>query len=610
LLGLAVACRGAPAPHEPAGVPHPSQPSQPSQPSHANQPHHPQQPHQQQQQQACGIGVPAAACAMFGAATTNGQLTACDAATEPESGGRGSMTRGPARIGEWRYALVAPLYSPVETITRDELAASWSGKGERTLQMTRETHDALAVRFGTTQIDAPAERLAVDTKRWAIVPAHELVPHYKVVAIDGKHPLTDDTALTVPLCARTATKVRNIDPDAMTTVAMTGVTAMARFTAKLMDAKGVTYPARDVAPWFERTAFVHVSNEVSFVPTCEPVGDRTEPFCSRESYIELLEALHVNIVELTGGHLQDFGRRWLTHTLEMYEARGWHTFGGGRDQVAATKPLLVEHHGNKLAFIGCNIPRSRAETIRSGGPENAFCDASRLDWEIRDLRARGYLPIVSLQHDEVPRHDPPLGLVRDFRRLAEAGAVTVFGSQAHVAHPFEVHAGSYLHYGAGNFIFDQPWGHTRTGTAVRYYFHRGRLLSVAHLYTNIEEKGRPRPMTDDERVTFLHTLAEALATLPPAKPWLAPSSKPAERDAPDSFIVGKEPILLKVAKPAVAAQRYALVIDLRARGARPDDAFTVTLRKSPTLRKKDLVRAITEFMSAKYPIDSARVTIR
>ena len=44
-----------------------------------------------------------------------------------------------------------------------------------------------------------------------------------------------------------------------------------------------------------------------------------------------------------------------------------------------------------------------------------------------------------------------------------------------------MHASAYLHYGAGNFIFDQPWDSTRNGTVDRFYFHRGRLLTVERL---------------------------------------------------------------------------------------------------------------------------------
>ena len=57
-------------------------------------------------------------------------------------------------------------------------------------------------------------------------------------------------------------------------------------------------------------------------------------------------------------------------------------------------------------------------------------------------------------------------IVRDFRRLAETGAAVVFGSQAHWAHPFEVHYGAFVHYGAGNFIFDQSWPDARDGTVL------------------------------------------------------------------------------------------------------------------------------------------------
>ena len=128
---------------------------------------------------ACGAGVPAAACNMFRAIDSEAPLTTCDA-------------RAPSRIGEWRYALVAPLYSPIEDITSEELAGLWRGD-KRTLEVGRDTRDALTVRFGATRAE-PSERITVGVKRWAIVPADDLVPLWKVITVDGKHPLTEDTA--------------------------------------------------------------------------------------------------------------------------------------------------------------------------------------------------------------------------------------------------------------------------------------------------------------------------------------------------------------------------------------------------------------------------------
>lgn len=499
------------------------------------------------------------------------------------------------------------------------LAAMWRGEAKPQLAMSVETHAMLASVFAAGEgspIDLPRDaHPTLTSAAWAIVPADELMPHWKVIAIDSDHPLgaSKDGPLTVPLCAGgTGVAVRNIDPAQVTTVAMTGVTAMARFTAKLMDEKGTTYPARDVASWFTGIDFVHVSNEVSFVATCEPKGDRLELLCARDSYIELLDAIHANIVELDGSHLDDFGRETFTHTLDMYDARGWKHFGGGRDQLDATKPLLVEHHGNKLAFIGCNMPHSTSHTIRNG-PDVGYCDMQRLEWQIRDLETRGYLTIVSIQHEEVNTHDPPEDLVHDFRWLAGAGAAIVFGSQAHWAHPFEVHDGAFVHYGAGNFFFDQSWAEVRDATADRFYFYGNRLLTVGQLFTRLEEAGRPRPMTDKERAGFLGKLEGALDKLPKADPWGAPRNAPATTETPDSFLLGKEAILLGVALPEGLidqAGHYPLVIDLESKRAIADQALHVTLRKTPKATRKQLTKAITAFMVAKYSADPARITVR
>jgi poly-gamma-glutamate synthesis protein (capsule biosynthesis protein) len=535
----------------------------------------------------CEHGVPAAACTAFRAQATSGTLSVCAA-------------DAPARVGEWRYALVAPINSPIEDITPDAFTTVLA-----TATTSADTQAVLGARGATYDM-----RPQVTAARWAIVPADELAPQWKVVTVGGHHPLGDAGGpLTIALCATAKAHVANIDPGELTTVAMTGVTAMARYTAALMDRKGTTYPARDVATWFEHTDFVHVSNEVSFVPTCDPKPDtRQQPFCSRESYIELLEAIHANIIELDGSHLSDFGWKWLTHTIEMYEARHWQFFGGGRTQLEATRPLLVEHAGTKLAFIGCNMPHSTSHTIRNG-PNVGYCDLARLDWQVRDLRARGYAPIVSIQHEEVYTHRPPDVVVRDFRHLAAAGAAVVFGSQAHWAHPFEVVDGAYVHYGAGNFFFDQAWKGAQDATADRLYFVRGKLLTVGHLFTRLEETGRPRPMHDRERAGFLRELDAELVKLPKADPWRTPTRVAPPPAIPDSFLIGNEAIQLAVALPASAP--HACVIDLHRASKPPGDAIAVTLRRTPKAASGPaLGNAIADFIATKYAIARDRVTVR
>ena len=173
---------------------------------------------------------------------------------------------------------------------------------------------------------------------------------------------------------------------------------MTRFMSGLLDRKGTSYPARDVAPWFAGADFVHISNEVSFVPGCEQKEANTT-FCSREKYIELLEAIHANVIELDGSHLADYGTQWIPHTLDMYAARGWHWFGGGHDQLEGSRPLELEHHGNKIAFLGCTMPKTTSHVVWNV-PGVAACDLRRIAWQVSELRARGVFPIVSIQHEE------------------------------------------------------------------------------------------------------------------------------------------------------------------------------------------------------------------
>jgi poly-gamma-glutamate synthesis protein (capsule biosynthesis protein) len=541
----------------------------------------------------CAPGVPAAACAAFAARQTPGTLATCP---------RDAKTR----VGEWRYALTAPLYSPVEDVSASELAAMWHGLDMRALQMTADTRAALATVLGPDRVEVVE---TPDPARWAIVPADQLLPNTKVVTVGGKHPLGREPGpLALPLCGPSNVIVRNIDPNQLTTLAMTGVTAMARGTAALMDDKGVTYPVKDVEPWLRDADVVHISNEVSFVPKCDTKRKATMEFCSKESYIELLEAAHAKIIELDGSHLSDYGRQWINHTVDMYQAHGWRWFGGGRDEYESTRPLIYEHHGNKLAFIGCNTVRLSWKVI-TPGPEVAGCDFARIEWQVRDLRRRGYMPIVAVQHEEVYVHMPPDVLIRDFRRMAEAGAAFVFGSQSHCAHPWEIHYGSFIHYGPGNFFFDQMQSpHTREAANDLLYIYHNRLLTVGHLFTETEEAGRPRVMTDRERTAFLREMTDTLAKMSKSKPTATPKEVPASPARPDSFFLKNVQEKLTVTVPpeleADTTHVQPLVIECGGSAA-IDRALVATpaARCTPAL-----VAAITEFMVKKYRADPNRVT--
>jgi len=334
---------------------------------------------------------------------------------------------------------------------------------------------------------------------------YPLTVNFSLVPVQGQ-PLDADQLLA-------GWQSANLDESKMTTVIMTGVTALVRATAETMRRKGITYPAQDIRDWLRSADFTHVSNEIPFAEDC-PFPDAWQTdlvFCSNPAYIDLLKDIGTDVVELTGDHFGDWGSEAMRFTLDLYRQNGMPYYGGGYDEQEARQPLLVEHNGNKLAFIGCNAKEPGYGTARGENPGAVTCDYDRLSGEITRLRSKGYLPIVTFQDTEYYSYVPQPKLIRDFRPAAEAGAAVISGSQAHQPHGMEFYQGAFIHYGLGNLFFDQYHMGLPTGQGFldRHIFYDGRHISTELLGIRFIDFARSRPMTLEERQELLRSVFEA-----------------------------------------------------------------------------------------------------
>ncbi|HEY3345264.1 MAG TPA: CapA family protein [Anaerolineaceae bacterium] len=455
----------------------------------------------------------------------------------------------------WVYALVAPFPTITDQVSLADLKDAWQGKPgvvftAHPILVDPSTKAAIETLFGTAAGggvhvmpgDQILETAWQDMTSWAIVPFESLAPRWKVLRVDGSSPydkkfdaalyaLTVHFSLDGPMERAAAFQAAaglarplglaatNRDPDKLTVVVMTGVTALVRSTANKMDTKGITYPGRDIGDWLRDADIAHVSNEVSFDPNCPPgnPNQTSLQFCSRPEYIGLLDDVGVDVVELSGNHLNDWSRKALMYTLDLYDQHHIQYFAGGRNIEEARKALLIENHGNKIAFIGCNPPGPDFDWATDTGAGAAPCD---LDWEageISRLRAEGYLPIATFQYNESYGYLPGAWQIRDFRKMSAAGAVVVSGSQAHFPQTFEFDQGNLIHYGLGNLFFDQMApiidGVRIHGTERefldRHIFYDGRYLGTDLLTAMLEDYAKPRPMTADERGSLLQDVFKA-----------------------------------------------------------------------------------------------------
>jgi hypothetical protein len=378
----------------------------------------------------------------------------------------------------------------------------------------------------------PADQLIdkawADMPSWAIIPFESIQPRWKVLTVDNQSPIRKNfNESTYPLKAHFELvkplpssdlslnlPASNRDPDKLTTVILTGVTAMVRATAYTMELKGVTYPGRDIRNTMREADIVHISNEVPFSSQCpfpNPGETSLSNMCSNPRYIDLLTDIGTDVVELTGNHFNNAGVEGMLETLKLYQEHGIAYYGGGANLNEALTPLLLEHNGNKIAFIGCKRPNSKDDpSATSGGPGAAPCDFKVLTQKVSVLAAQGYVVIFTFQWNESYGASPSPFQQKDFHQVADAGASIVSGSQAHYAQIMEFYKDSFIHYGLGNMFFDQM-GDTLVDDVPgirrlfhdRYVIYDGRYISTELLTSMLEDYARPCPMTSDERAGFL-----------------------------------------------------------------------------------------------------------
>jgi hypothetical protein len=440
-------------------------------------------------------------------------------------------------LARWLYAAAVPFATVADETTLNEIQAAWQGQPTPfgPLLVSPSTAAAFTDVWGAPGPDLRivvdgqlVEKLWAERPAWAIVPFDQLEPRLKVLAVDGQSPLakTFDPGVyglavsfglhgegpeAGPLRADWLGPSTNRDPARLTRVAMSGVTALGRATAYQMEIRGITVPGIVVEPVFKAADIAHVSSEAPFAADCpypNPIGEPI--FCSRDSYLALLQSIGINLVELTGNHVNDWGPDNLVHSIELYEAAGMRFFGGGRGLAEAQQPALFEHQGNKIAFIGCNPVGPAGAWAMAERAGSAPCDFPTLYATIGKLAAEGYLVIATLQYWEFYHYQPTAQQQADFRALIEAGAAAVSGSQGHHAQGFDFHRGGFIHYGLGNLFFDQmDMLGTRQSFIDTYVIHDGRLLSVELYSSLIEDYCCPRQMTAEERASVLRAVFQA-----------------------------------------------------------------------------------------------------
>lgn len=451
-------------------------------------------------------------------------------------------------IMERYYAVVVPFATVTDEVSLREVQQRWQGFGDGDLLVTAAAAATLQGMWGM-----PAGALVDEEELLAgltatpgaigIIDFDRLDPRYKVLTVDGVNPLSNQfvgaqyglgVAITVdgpaadlltPLLQHSLTvPLTNRDGGQLTTLVMTGVTAMARGTAAAMARSGVLYPAAIISSTLAAADITHVSNEIPFLDDC--VVNNTVNnliLCSHTDYWATLEAIGTDIVGLSGNHVNDFGYEGARRSLQFYQENEIPIYGSGFTPEEACAPLIWEHNGNTFAFLAALAygPSSAWVTDTEPGACYYYDHKEEVLAAIRQLTTEVDIVAVELQYEETYFPYPTGNQVIEFRELREAGAEIVTGVQSHVPQAMEPYGADdaggpgIIAYGLGNLFFDQMWSwETRTELYARHTIYQGRVISTEILTGVLEDFAQPRWTTPAERAALLESIFNAA----PARP--------------------------------------------------------------------------------------------
>ncbi len=448
----------------------------------------------------------------------------------PEPTPSGDSAEGNGAPGSaYFFAVAVPFLTLQDDISFDEVETRWRS-GE---VLTSESGMALLPTLlgepgeGVRELSADALLAALEDapEAIALIGFEQIDPRFKILTVDGANLLSNQLAAGEwPLLVESE-GAGNRDPAQLTTLVMTGVTAMARGTADATERSGsYAYPAEIIGPELALADITHVSNEIPFIEGCVVMNvENNLTLCSKPEYWAALEFMGTDIVGLSGNHVNDFGRDGARESLGWYKENNIPIYGSGITVDEACAPLLWEHNGNTFAFVAALAygPKSAWVTDEEPGACSYYEHRDRILNTIAALAGEVDIVAVELQYEETYFAYPTPSQVEEFRDLRAAGADLVTGVQSHVPQAqepygaFDAGGPGMISYGLGNLYFDQMWSwETRSELYLRHTIYNGQIINSEILTGVLEDFAQPRWATPSERELILSTIFDGT----PARP--------------------------------------------------------------------------------------------
>lgn len=198
-----------------------------------------------------------------------------------------------------------------------------------------------------------------------------------------------------------------------------------------------------------------IGNEPSFYG--EKMRRKADVIYAKDADLIKLKDLHIDIVSLANNHFFDLGPEGAVHTIELLDSMGIKHIGAGSNLDEASKPVIVEYSGKKVAFLAfCDW---RDETVgwcpiaakKTPGVNPMYDDY--VIQQIQKYKKQNDIVIVIPHWGREYQTVPTQEVYKLSKKMAKAGADLILGGHTHCIQPIIRKHKCTIVYSLGNFLF-------------------------------------------------------------------------------------------------------------------------------------------------------------
>jgi poly-gamma-glutamate capsule biosynthesis protein CapA/YwtB (metallophosphatase superfamily) len=281
-----------------------------------------------------------------------------------------------------------------------------------------------------------------------------------------------------------------------TTLIFTGDINLGRCIASAsIRAEDYTYPFKYVAEKLSAADITIGSLDGSLSDASSPQPcPQSMNLIGPSNMVQGLQFAGFDVITVATNHVKDCGEEGFLcgnqsffDTLNTLSQAGIQPVGGGLNVSEARKPVVIERHGIRFAFLGIDQINQKVWAT-DDTPGVAPLSAETMEQIKADIVSAKTIAdvVIVLPQWGTEYAAQPDDIQRVWaQEMTDAGATLIIGNHPHIIQPMESFAHGTAFYALGNFVFDQGQNFRREGLVVEATFIGTQLESIQLLPVDI-----------------------------------------------------------------------------------------------------------------------------